>query len=161
MITLETIALAGGLFVPLVFWHFVADWLTQTEKMAEAKSHKFGILALHCLIYSVMFIPAFYLYGLESWEMVLGFLLLYVSHFIGDTYLVVFLWAKYLRRMTSMRIPEDDGSFTGTDVQVPTDIFPNYEFITTPLLFRPSLVLVIDQLWHLAFLWPIVVLALY
>jgi len=73
----------------------------------------------------------------------------------------VFLWAKYLRRMTSMRIPEDDGSFTGTDVQVPTDIFPNYEFITTPLLFRPSLVLVIDQLWHLAFLWPIVVLALY
>ena len=159
--THEQIALAGGLYVPLVFMHFLADWLTQTEKMAEEKSKKPNVLILHCFMYTAMFWPIFYLYDLALWERCITVIVLFVSHLVGDTYLPVFWWAKYIRRMTTMRAPQKDGSFLGIRVQHPEDIFPNGDLITTPLLFRPSLVLVIDQLWHLAFLWVVPALILW
>jgi len=154
---LETIALAGGLWVVLVFWHFLADWLTQTEKNAEAKHHGGLVLGVHCLVYSALFIPFFWLYGLHLWEAVMSFIVLYFSHIVGDVGLPVWWWSKYIRKMTYT----DMGKSIRVPVAFPTDLFRANEPMTTSKLFRPILVIVIDQLWHLAWLWVIVFFALY
>lgn len=147
--SLETIAIYGGLYIPLVFWHFVADWIPQTEKMAESKGHNFWILSLHCAIYTLLFIPIFCLYNLSFAGTITVSIILFTSHFVGDTYLPVYFWLRYIRKMTfshKYRILQ------------PSEVFEKHEKLSTSLLFRPSLILVIDQLWHLTFLWAIVFL---
>jgi hypothetical protein len=152
---LELIALAGGLYVPLVFWHFIADWLTQTEKAAQEKSHNKGILARHCAIYTIFFIPFIYIYDLGLVFGLLCGLILYGSHFLGDTYLPVFWWAKYIRKMTYAAHPD-----IKIRVTKPDQVFGDGQFIDRGMLFKPSLILTIDQLWHLTFLWVIPILAI-
>lgn len=151
--TLEQIALAGGLYVPLVFWHFVADWLTQTQDKAERKSKDHAVLASHCLVYTLFFVPVLLLYQIPMWGRLALLPILFISHLIGDAGFPVWFWARYIRRMT---YPNN----TKRVIHQMDEIFPPMSGLSTRLLFRPSLVLVIDQLWHLAWLWPIVYLAL-
>ena len=159
--SIEQIALAGGLYVPLVFWHFLVDWIPQTEKMAETKARKPGTLLLHCTTYTGLFLPVMYLYGLDAWDMVVASAVLFSTHAFGDCGAVVFFWAKYIRCMTVDRVPTNMGTeFKGHPLERSRQMFAK-EPITTPVLFRPSLVLVIDQLWHLTFLWIIVKMAMH
>lgn len=153
---LETIALAGGLYVPLVFWHFIADWLTQTENAAQAKSHNMLILFIHCSIYTMLFLPVLVIFGMSWGDVWIASGVLFGSHFIGDTYLPVYWWAKYLRRMT---FATRDG--TRHPVKGPGDVFGNGQSLQVGDFFKPPMLLVIDQLWHLAFLWIIPILLLY
>jgi len=155
---LEQIALAGGLYVPLVFWHFIADWLTQTQTMGEGKSRGgeegSGLLVLHCSIYTAMFIPVLLLYGIAppNGSFFVSILALFLSHAIGDMGFVVWFWARYMRRMTT--------GPSAKQVDKLKDFFPPSEVIDARVIFRPSLLLVIDQLWHLAWLWLIVYFAM-
>lgn len=61
-------------FVALMWVHFMADFVLQSDAIAKAKSSSNKALALHVLIYSVCFLP----FGL-------GFTLAnYALHFITD-----------------------------------------------------------------------------
>jgi hypothetical protein len=156
-IPLETIALAGGLFVPLAIWHFVADWLTQSEYTAEVKHEGNLELTVHCFVYTVFFIPFLFLYGLPLWAGIVAGSILFWSHWIGDRGIPVWLWARYIRRMTYVPSYEIQKRERMT---VPKDLFRDGQFLNVSFYFRPVLVIVVDQLWHLLWLWSIVGLAL-
>ena len=152
---LELIALAGGLYAPLVFWHFIADWLTQTEKAAQTKSKNMKVLTLHCFIYTMAFVPFFYLYDLSMWMRFVAWPVLFLSHMLGDTYLPVFWWAKYIRKMTYNRHYDDKRR-----IMHPSQLDINEQFLESGMFYKPPMFLVIDQLWHMAFLWIIPILAI-
>jgi len=156
MPTLDQIALAGGLYVPVAFWHFVADWLTQPEKMAENKSSNFWLLLLHCCIYTVLFVPVLIIYGIPMWMAGIAATILFMSHFVGDTYAPVWFWAKFIRRMTFRR----DVVMQRQRVLYGTQVFNVEQVHDGPFYFKPTLMVVIDQLWHLFFLWVIPIFAI-
>jgi len=157
-IPLETIALAGGLFVPLVVWHFLADWCTQSEYSAEVKHEGNWELTAHCLLYTFLFVPFLYLYGLPLWAKIAAGSILLWSHWTGDRGIPVWLWARYIRKMTCVLNLE---TLERERMTVPKDLFRDGQFLNTSFYFRPILVIVIDQLWHLLWLWAIVGLTLY
>ncbi len=57
--------------VTLLFGHWVADFLFQTEKMALGKSHSIKWLALHVLVYTVVL--CVFCFFLLSWKVALLF----------------------------------------------------------------------------------------
>jgi hypothetical protein len=141
--TIETLATAGGLFVLLGFNHFVVDWVFQTHREAMRKSSNWRYRARHCLVYTVGFIPIMLLMGLVPWELAAGAAILFFSHFIEDTYIPVYLWARYIRRIPGIRL---DG------IQAFKSEF------THPLGLM--LFVAIDQIIHLLFLFPLIYFAL-
>lgn len=141
--SLDTLATAGGLFAILVFVHFLVDWGFQTHKEAMAKSSDWKMRARHCAIYTVGFFPVLYLMGFSLLDWVIGSLVLFVSHFVEDTYIPVFWWAKYVRRIPSVRL-DGVGAFK-SEFGKPLGL----------LLF-----IGIDQIVHIAFLWVLVGLAM-
>ena len=153
----DLIIAASGLYLPLVFIHFFADWLTQTEKMAMEKRNHLGYLLLHCTIYSSLFMPVLYWgYDLNQWQLASAWLVLFLSHLVGDTGVVVWLWARFIRRMTYQINPG-----ISHRVLLPEDFFkPGEDTNNVNFAFKPVFAIVIDQLWHLTFLWfiPIIIL---
>lgn len=139
------LALGGGIFALLAFVHFFVDFVFQSHAEAMVKHNNPKIRAKHCLIYTLGFVPLIWLLDFEVWEWVVGLNILFWSHFIEDTYLPVFLWAKYIRRPPEMNPPAD-----------PHKGF--VEFIQTTL--GKILMIAIDQIIHLAFLFPLVWFAL-
>ena len=136
----ERIALAGGLFVVLAFAHFFVDWIFQSHKEAMAKSTNWKVRAVHCTVYTFgMFLPLM-LMGLGPLFLFISLGVLWLSHFFIDTYVPVFLWAKYVRKMP------------GLSKETAKEIF------SQPL--NLILAIVVDQLFHLTFLWVPVILAL-
>lgn len=107
-------AIAGGLFALLVFWHFLSDWVFQSQKEALAKATNWRVRARHVTVYTVLFIPLLMLLSLRVGHSMLGddggmsleigprfylsLAILWGSHFFIDTYWPVMMWAKYLRR---------------------------------------------------------------
>jgi hypothetical protein len=101
-------AILGGIYAILAVWHFPADWLFQTHKEALAKSEDHVVRALHCLVYTLMYVPLLLLLRIRDggWgpELVLGWhfwsslAILWLSHFGIDTYWPVMMWAKHLRK---------------------------------------------------------------
>jgi len=139
-------ALAGGLFSLLTFIHFFADWLFQTDHEAVNKSRNWKIRARHCAIYTIFFIPVILSMSVYGWWLVACLANLYISHFIIDTYLPVYFWAKYFRAMPVFK----DETLT-----------PDEQFRkawTQPI--APILFITVDQIMHLLFLWPVVIIAL-
>lgn len=140
--TPQDIGTAGGLFALFTFNHFLVDWVFQTHDEAMKKSTSWLWRARHCLVYTVGFLPLLWLLGMSPVRVVLGCLVLFVSHFVEDTYLPVFWWAKHIRRMPEVRQDGIDG-------------FKSQ--FRTPL--GVVLFISIDQIIHLCFLWVLVALA--
>ena len=81
--------------------------------------------------------------GLEPWELGAAQAILFFSHFIEDTYIPVYLWAKYIRRIPNIRL---DG------------IMAFKSEFGHPLGLM--LFVAVDQIIHLLFLFPLIYFAL-
>lgn len=134
------IAQAGGLFVIFAFNHFVVDWIFQTHYEAMNKTKNWKVRAFHCLVYTVGFIPLMWLLKFDGLTMGVSAAILFLSHFFEDTYIPVFLWAKYIRRIPDLNREKFISMFG------------------QPLGF--TLFIAVDQIIHLLFLWPLVYFAL-
>lgn len=155
------IALAGGLFAIFTFVHFFVDWIFQTHAEAMAKHNNAKVRARHCLIYTIGFVPLMLLLKFTMWEFVIGINILFWSHFIEDTYLPVYLWAKYIRKppeMTNPIVKEDVNGILKAQVLPPDPKAGFIKFVSTPL--GKILMIAIDQIIHLVFLFPLVWMAL-
>jgi hypothetical protein len=129
----------GNYFSILVFYHFFADWMFQSHKEAFEKSKNWKVRFYHCYKYTLFFVPLFYLYQFAGAYAYLSLLVLFVSHFIIDSYIPVILWAKYCRKYPG---------FEGKSLE---DGFK--ELISTPLGI--ILMIVMDQFFHICFLLPV------
>lgn len=157
------IALGGGLFAVFAFVHFAVDWIFQSHAEAMAKHNNAKVRAKHCLIYTVGFIPLLYLLHFSTIEFMVAGAILFISHFIEDTYYPVFLWAKYIRRPPEMTEPWKETYIRSDGLQAirvhPPDAKHGFiEFIQTTL--GKILMIAIDQIIHLLFLIPLVWMAL-
>ena len=153
---IQNLSQVGGVFAVLVFWHFLADWTFQTHKEALAKAKNFWVRTRHCAVYAVMFWFLFLAVGFHGPRAGIATMILFMSHFVIDTYVPVMLWAKYLRRAPQF---SETVFIPGTwqDKRIETRLRTDEEafkaFASTPL----GLVLMItmDQLFHIAFLLPV------
>lgn len=157
------LALAGGLFAVLTFIHFFVDWIFQSHSEAMVKHNNPKIRAKHCLIYTAGFLPFMWLCGFTFWEYVISLNVLFWSHFVEDTYMPVYLWAKYIRRPSEMTAPHHE-MYMREDGNMATRLLPPDpkkgfgEFVQTPI--GKILMITIDQIVHLCFLWVLVLIAL-
>ncbi len=102
------IAIFAALFGLLTFWHFPADWLFQNHMEAIKKSKDRKVRAWHCLKYALAFVPLLLLMRtrmnydgptlLADANFYGALVILFVSHYIIDSYIPVMLWAKYIRK---------------------------------------------------------------
>jgi len=138
------VAIAGGLFAAFTFVHFVVDWIMQTHAEAMAKHNNWKVRARHCLIYTVGFIPLLWYLNFTPLQYLIGLNILFWSHFVEDTYLPVFLWAKYVRKPPEMNCEDKMEGFK--------------LFVQTTL--GKILMIAVDQIIHLAFLFPLVFMAM-
>lgn len=99
---MSTLPAIGGMWAFFLFFHFLFDWVFQTHTEAINKSKPGGKLwlARHCATYTLLFVGLFLLLGMSTSAILLSALVLFVSHFIEDTYIPVYLWAKYIRKPT-------------------------------------------------------------
>jgi len=134
------VAQLGGIFALLTFAHFVVDWGFQTHYEAMNKATNRWVRAHHCAIYTMGFVPIIigFNQSLYWWEAALALNILFWSHYFEDTYVLVYLWAKHARRIPSVRL--DGIEAFKAEFQRPLGL----------VLF-----IVIDQIIHLTFLWPI------
>jgi hypothetical protein len=136
--------LGGGLFAIMAFIHFATDWIFQSHAEAMVKHNHAKVRAKHCLIYTAGFIPLLAVFGgvgfLTTFEYVMSLGILFLSHFYLDTYHGVYLWAKYIRRPPELVENPNTTGFIA--------------FVSTTL--GKILMIAIDQISHLAFLFPIV-----
>lgn len=143
------IMLGGGFFAVLGFIHFFVDWIFQSHSEAMVKHNNAKIRAKHCAIYTAGFVPllsyCWYVGALYGWEFIASLLILFVSHFYLDTYHGVYLWAKHIRRPPEM---------TSGDARLGFGLF-----VQTTL--GKILMISIDQISHLSFLWIIVYFVLH
>ena len=157
MNTALEIALMGGFLGILTLIHFVVDWVFQTHAEAVVKHNNPRVRAKHCLIYTAGFVPFMMALQFTPMQWVLGLNILFWSHFTEDTYVPVYLWAKYIRKPLEMQetytTVYDLGDLSKTGY---TELDPKagfVKFIGTPL--GKILMIVIDQIIHLLFLLPI------
>lgn len=149
------IALMGGLLSVLVFIHFFVDWIFQSHAEAMVKHNTPRVRAKHCFIYTMGFLPILLLFHLTPLELFGSLNLLFWSHFVEDTYVPVYLWAKYIRKPPEMSKPSmtsvtPDGYI---HVSAPDPKKGFAEFVQTPM--GKILMIAIDQIIHIAFLIPI------
>ena len=140
----------GGIFAVLVFWHFFADWAFQSQEEAFAKAKNKKVRAWHCFKYAIMFAPlAFFV---SPHAMIFSFLLLFVSHYVIDSYVPVMLWAKYLRKAPQFKVMVVDPN-TRLVMGRRSDEESFKEFASQPLGL--ILMIVMDQFFHIACLLPV------
>lgn len=99
-------AILGGKLAFLVFVHFAVDWIFQSHDEAMRKHNQWRPRARHCAVYTAPF-AAILCWSVTrgmspSWAAALT-VLVFLSHFVEDTYVPVLLWAKYVRRPPCMR----------------------------------------------------------
>lgn len=155
MSTLIFIALIGGLFAVMTFVHFFVDFICQTHFEAMNKHNNPLIRARHCGIYTIGFIPLMCMFQFSYLEWLIALNILFWSHFAEDTYFPVFLWAKYIRKPTEFTLVGKQDDLTQTYPKTDKEAF--VMFIQTTL--GKILMIAVDQIIHLAFLFPIVWMA--
>lgn len=148
------IALMGGLLAVLVTIHFFVDWIFQSHSEAMVKHKDHRVRAKHCLIYTLGFVPLFFFCNFSVVEWLFALNLLFWSHFCEDTYIPVYLWAKYIRRPPEMTEPRKQLGVDGYVTVLPPDPKAGFaEFVQTPI--GKILMIAIDQIIHICFLIPI------
>ena len=148
------LALIGGLLTILIIIHFFVDWVFQSHSEAMAKHNNPKVRAKHCLIYTLGFVPLFFFCNFSVLEWLFAINLLFWSHFVEDTYLPVYLWAKYIRRPPEMTEPRKHTGVDGYVTVLPPDPKAGFiEFVQTPL--GKILMIAIDQIIHILLLLPI------
>lgn len=148
------IALMGGIFSILIFIHFFVDWIFQSHSEAMVKHNNPKIRAKHCFIYTLGFVPLLFFCNFSVLEWLFALNLLFWSHFCEDTYIPVYLWAKYIRRPPEMTEPRKEVGIDGYVTVSPPDPKAGFvDFIQTPM--GKILMIAIDQIIHIAFLLPI------
>ena len=151
---IAVIAILGGLFAILTFIHFFVDWIFQSHAEAMVKHKNPKVRAKHCLIYTLGFVPLFLFCGFSWIQWLLCLNILFWSHFCEDTYIPVFLWAKYIRKPPEMTKPISEIGPDGYVKVSPPNPKAGFDlFIQTTL--GKILMIVIDQIIHLFFLLPI------
>lgn len=140
---MSIISAAGGAFIVLVFVHFVADWMLQTDTMARRKADESPwLLIVHSTVYALSFCPILFLSFKGSFPLIVSATLsLLISHGAIDTYTPIWLWARVIRRPQEMDNDPVDGFILWSSK-------PYGMFLTSG----------IDQLMHAAFLAPIAVM---
>jgi len=137
---MHLIAEAGGALIVLMFVHFFADWVLQTDDMARRKADESPwLLVVHSTVYAVAFIPILlHAFRFSPSLVASSFLALLMSHGAIDTYTPLWLWARLIRRPQEMR---DDpvGGFTAWSSK------PYGMLLTSGL----------DQFMHISFLVPV------
>jgi len=90
----------------LTLLHFVSDWIFQSHDEAMRKNSESLIRARHCFVYTVI-ISAVCLLGFHLPLLDVGIYatILFISHYIEDSYLPVYLWAKYIRKAPEFSTP--------------------------------------------------------
>ncbi len=157
--SIHSLALTGGVFAVLAFWHFFADWVFQSHKEALAKSTDWVVRLRHCLVYTVLFVPLFWLVGFRGIKETFALLLLLTSHFIIDTYIPVMLWAKYLRlapQFAQVGVRQPPQGWQDKVVEPVTfngDVEAFKAFFATNV--GAILCITMDQFLHIGFLLPI------
>jgi hypothetical protein len=151
----NNLSLMGGAFSLFVLIHFVVDWIFQTHKEAMIKHVSPLIRAKHCLIYTVGFFPLMLMFKFEYWELYFGTIILFFSHYIEDTYVPVYWWAKYIRKPKEMVNPDITKIFRGDNwADYPANDKEGFiQFSNTPI--GKILTIVIDQVIHIVFLIPL------
>jgi hypothetical protein len=142
----NTLTVIGSLFSLAVFWHFVADWFPQSHQEALAKSQNADTRAWHCSKYTLVMMAPLIGTNLITRPYVAFAcaMILYVSHYIIDSYVPVLLWAKYLRKHPAF-----------DNVMSDKDAFKAMASTNIGLI----LIITMDQLFHIAFLLPVITLA--
>lgn len=135
----DALAHAGGLFAVFAFVHFFVDWIFQTHAEAMAKHNNWKVRARHCAIYTAGFVPLLAWLGWGAGHLAAGTAILFVSHFVEDTYLPVYLWALYVRRVPIVR----HGGREAFSVWVDSTL-------------GKILMIAVDQIIHITFLWALV-----
>lgn len=133
------VAQIGGIFALLTLAHFVADWVFQSHAEAMAKPKNSGVRARHCTVYAVLCCLVIGLFQPDPYVLGTAWLLLFCSHYLEDTYLPVFVWAKYIRKPPEMTAKATLEEFVA--------------FAATPI--GKILLIAIDQIVHILFLVPI------
>ncbi len=149
MFMVDSIARIGGVFALLVLAHIIADFLLQGHSEAFCKSFRSGVRAWHCVKYSVFLLSPWFLLGVKT-NYILCFAISTVSHFILDSYVPVYFWAKYIRK---------DPDFGGSNFSKEGNGLRFHAFLRRPLGLILSLV--VDQTLHLVTLLPIAVLMVF
>lgn len=155
---------AGGLFAIFAFVHFFVDWIFQSHDDAMVKHNNPLIRAKHCFIYTFGFFPLIYFLNFTYLESIISSNILFWSHFYLDTYHGVFVWAKYIRKPPEMTEPSKE-LYTRFDGQIAFKVHPPdskkgfLEFIETPI--GKILMITIDQIFHLTFLFPLIWIAIH
>lgn len=153
MLILE-IALFGGLMMVLTVIHFFVDWIFQSHSEAMVKHNNPRVRAKHCFIYTTGFIPLLYFCHFSIIEWLIAINVLFWSHFIEDTYIPVFWWAKNIRRPPEMTQPRKHTEIDGYVTILPPDAKAGFvDWIGTTM--GKILMIAIDQIIHIVFLMPI------
>lgn len=149
------LAQVGGLLFLLTFVHFVVDWGLQTDSEASNKALKWKVRARHCTVYTVGVTLCLWATHPPWSTLFWSACTLWVSHFLIDTYLPVYLWVKYLRKPAELT----RGGYAmlrdspGTLILAQDELHRFKAFANTPLGIL--LVVAVDQAWHTCFLIPV------
>lgn len=145
--TVDNVAKIGGVFALLTLVHFVADWVFQSHDEAMAKSRNAYVRHKHCLTYSVLCLLTIgMMFRSTTWtEILFIYLTLYVSHFLEDSYVPIYMWARYIRKPPEItaQLPHVAG----------IELAKFVRFADTTL--GKILIIALDQIIHLMFLVPI------
>jgi len=137
--SVDVVAKVGGIFALLVLIHFVSDWVFQSHAEAMAKPRDSWVRARHCLIYTILCcVPLTFLVKSIP-VLAVAALVLWLSHFMEDTYLPVFIWARFIRKPGPMNNLKDFVLFAESTL-------------------GKILLIAIDQIVHLVFMVPVAVM---
>lgn len=157
MANIDKIVKIGGILALLVFIHFFIDWVFQSHDEAMVKHKDSQVRAKHCLIYTIPFVFFMYYMGFSWCKIVIGTIVLFLSHFVEDTYIPVYLWAKYIRKPPQMKNEKPNIGFSKWIGGIPTPVKNGIPY--DPSLAK-ILMIAIDQIIHIAFLLPIAFMAI-
>lgn len=140
----------------LVLWHFICDWLFQTHVEAMTKSHNRLVRYWHCFKYAFPFWPLLRFMGMHELYVAWSMTILFVSHYVIDSYVPVMLWAKWLRHAPEFNaIKWTPGQWEDKKIEARkvSDKEAFKAMASTPLGL--ILIITMDQFFHLCFLVPV------